>query len=299
MTGIAIPGLAEKLRLLAQLAEIDGWSGLAKRFGRSEKTLRYWGTGNDARPPNMLPSEHLPMLRKVIADAIKEDLASPQIDDLINSPPSELRHVLQGRSGLALMEVIELLGKQADAELFIDCSSTVELVRVAGKPVKQVKLKVALDVPFRLVFSEIQRRAVSIVLQKSPSAWGYVGSGYRDPKGDLHIPGQSSGNPATMIEFSETGIHRFVAIGLPTQPPVNLSRYARDEIALDISAVSAIASHLRSTDKEKCYVVYCEIMIERASLRTTGDAGSLTATPSNPSPASTIRAMPLLQCFQL
>lgn len=264
MTGLAIPGLGEKLRLLVQLSEIDGWSGLAKRFGRSEKTLRYWGTGNDDRQPNMLPSEHLPALRKVIADAIKADLTSPQIDDLIKSPPSELRQVLLGRSGIALLEVIEQSGRHADAELFTECPSTIELVRVAGKPVKQVKLRVALDVPFRLVFSGIQRKAFTIVLQKSPSAWGYIGSGYRDAKGDLHIPGQSNGNFANMIESAEPGIHRFVAIGMQNEPPVNLSRYARDEMALDISAVSAIASHLKSTDKAKFHIVFCELLIERA-----------------------------------
>lgn len=263
MTGIAIPGLAEKLRLLAQLAEIDGWSGLAKRFGRSEKTLRYWGTGNDARQPNMLPSEHLPTLRKVIADAIKADLASPQIDDLINSPPSELRQVLLGRSGLALLEVIDLSGRHADVELFTERPSNIELVRVAGKPIDSVKLRVALDVPFRLVFSRIQRKAFTIVLQKSPSAWGYIGSGYRDAKGDFYIPGQSNGNFATMIESAEPGIHQFVAIGMQNEPPVNLSRYARDQMALDISAVSAIASHLKSTDEGKFYVVFCELLIER------------------------------------
>lgn len=264
MTGIAVPGLGEKLRLLAQLADIGGWSGLTERFEKSEKTLRYWGTGNGARQPNMLPSAHLPMLRKVIADAIKVDLASPQIDDLINSPASELRQVLLGRSGLALMEVIDHLGRYAEAELFTDRSSTVELVRIAGKPMKQIKLRVALDVPFRLLFSGTQRKAFTIVLQKSPSAWGYIGSGYRDAKGDLHIPGQRNGSLATMTESAEPGIHRFIAIGMQSEPPINLSRYARDEIALDVSAVSAIASHLRSSDKEKFYVVFCELMIERA-----------------------------------
>lgn len=264
MTGIAIPGLAEKLRLLAQLADIGGWSGLTQRFGRSEKTLRYWGTGNDARPPNMLPSEHLPMLRKVIADAIRADLASPQVDDLINSPPSELRHVLLGRSGVALMEVIDLFGKPADAELFTDRSSNVGLVRVAQKSAKDFKLRIGLDVPFRLVFSQLQRKTVTIVLQKSPSAWGYVGTCHRDAKGDLHIPGQIGGNLLTMVESAETGIHRFVAIGLPTPPSVNLSRYARDEIALDIAAVSAIANQLRDIGKEKCYVAFCDVLVERA-----------------------------------
>jgi hypothetical protein len=264
MTGITVPGLGEKLRLLAQLTDLGGWVGLTERFGRSEKTLRYWGTGNDARQPNMLPSEHLPVLRNVIAEAIRADLTSPQIDDLINSPPYELRQVLLGRSGFALLEVIELHGKCADAELFTNRSSSVELVRVAGKPAKQVKLKVALDVPFRLVFSKSKRKAVTIVLQKSPSAWGFIGSGYRDAKGDLHIPGQSNGNLATMIESAEPGIHRFVAIGLPSGPPVNLSRYARDEIALDISALSAIASEIRRIEQERCYVEFCEVMIQRA-----------------------------------
>ena len=264
MTGIAIPGLAEKLRLLAQLADIGGWSGLTQRFGRSEKTLRYWGTGNDARPPNMLPSEHLPTLRKVMADAIRADLASPQVDDLINSSPSELRHVLLGRSGVALMEVIDLLGKPADAELFTGRSSNVGLVRVAQKSAKDVKLRIGLDVPFRLVFSQLRRKTVTIVLQKSPSAWGYVGTGHRDAKGDLHIPGQIGGNLLTMVESAETGIHRFVAIGLPTPPSVNLSRYARDEIALDIAAVSAIANQLRDIGKEKCYVAFCDVLVERA-----------------------------------
>jgi len=264
MTGVVIPGLGEKLRLLAQLADIGGWDGLSKRFNRKEKTLRYWGTGNDSRQPSMLPSEHLPALRKTIADAIKEDPASSIIDDLVNAPPGELRQVLLGRSGLALCDVIDTLGEPTNATLLKGRSATVELVRVERIPPKPVELKVALDIPFRFIISDFHRRAVTIILQKSPTAWGYLGSGSRDAQGNLHVPGQSGGGFATMVESTETGVHRFVVIGLPTEPPINLLRYLRNEIALDLSAVSAIAATLQKADKAKSTILFCDILIERS-----------------------------------
>jgi hypothetical protein len=264
LTAVSVPGLGEKLRLLAQLADVGGWDGLAQLFERKEQTLRYWGLGNAARPPDMLPSEHLPTLRKAIADAIKEDPASAHIDELINGSPGQLHQVLLGRSGHALRDVIESLGEPAHAALVVGRSSSIELVRVERVPPKPVDLKVALDIPFRLVFSDVHRRPVTLILQKSPSAWGYLGAGSRDGKGDLHVPGQSSTGFATMVEGTEIGIHRFVVIGLSAEPSVNLSRYLRNEIALDLSAVSAIAASLQKTEKTKGSVSYCDILIQRS-----------------------------------
>jgi hypothetical protein len=263
MTGIAIPGLGEKLRLLAQLADLGGWTGLSQRLERKPGTIRYWGNGSDTRQPGMLPSNRLTVLRNTIAEAINEDPTSQRIDDLINAPPSELRDVLLGRSDIALRDVIDVLGQPANARLLKDRSTKIELVRVERKSVKTVELNVALDVPFRLVISDAQRRAVTIILQKSPSAWGYLGSGSRDAEGNLHVPGRIGSEFATMAEGTEIGVHRFVVIGLSTEPPINLSRYLRNEIALDLSAVSAIAATLQKSDKRKCTILYCDIMIER------------------------------------
>lgn len=263
MTGVAIPGLGEKLRLLAQLADLGGWTGLCQRLERRPGTIRYWGNGSDTRQPGILPSDRLPALRNTIAEAIKEDPTSQRIDELINAPPGELRDVLLGRSNLALREVIDALGQPANARLLKDRSSTIELVRVEPKSQKSIALKVALDLAFRFIISDVKRRAVTIILQKSPSAWGYLGSGSRDTEGNLHVPGRSGSDYATMAEGTEIGVHRFVVIGLPTEPPINLSRYLRNEIALDLSAVSAIAATLQKSDRGKCTVLFCDILIER------------------------------------
>jgi hypothetical protein len=212
----------------------------------------------------MLPSTRLPILRKTIADATKEDSTSPHIDELINASPVQLHNVLLGRSGLALRDVINTLGKPARAQLLTGRSATAELVRVEREPSIPVELKVALDVSFRLHLSDFHRRAVTIILQKSPSAWAYLGSGSRDTQGNLHIPGKSVGGFATMVESSEIGVHRFVVIGLPSEPEVNLSRYLRNEMALDLSAVSAIAATLQKAENEKCTVMYCDVLVERS-----------------------------------
>lgn len=261
---LEIPGLGRKLHLIAEALGENGAAKLAKRFDRSQKTLHYWSSGNAFRPASCLPSEHLPVLKAVVAEVTGLKTTSQAVDDLVFGPPVALEHLLSGRRGVALRDVIERFGAPGRATLLAGADAITGIVQIDRHVAASNSLSVPLDEPFRLIFHETPRCAQIVVLQNSPSAWAYLGSGHRLASGDLLVPGRrADGGHAVMTESSEPGAHRFVVIGLSSHLEFRLDRYAADGLPLDLPALSALAGAIRSNTDERRHIRFCEIIITR------------------------------------
>lgn len=261
MARVDVPGLGQKLRLLAQRRGRDGWELLAARFGRSPATLRYWGLGNDARPPGMLPSEHLATFEALIREALDDGVPSSSVAELVFGSPALLEHALAGQRVEALTELIERYAEPKSVTLL--SAQDAELVHLDRKPIPRPNLIVALGEPFRLVFHEMPPLKVATYLQKSPGGWGYVGGGHATRGGDHRFPGEDSGGlPMTMTERQEVGLHRFIVIGLRHPPQVSLGRFEREGLPLDLTTLSVLAASLRDAGPGERIVVFADVQVE-------------------------------------
>jgi hypothetical protein len=251
MPAIVVPELKQKFALLRAYPAPRSWTELAKAFHREIKSVQTWRDGSQTRAPDRVPDWAVPILARLVAEALPGPRSDEEIRQFVFGPAAQLEEEIRTGAAVSLLALIRSEARHNTATL-IRRSAEIGLVEIetedqpSGVPIK-------LDEFFRL---ELRRRLSSgyvIALQHTQQVWALLPFAPSPlAPAMILVPGvKDSGEPAFMRERRDLGRHLFIILETPDPPPASVLALGRDETVLDKRALDRLAAFYDEQPKER------------------------------------------------
>ena len=262
MSGLIVPQLGRKLRLLVDYGRYESLKALAASLGRSDITLRGWVNGASGTPPDRIPPEHVARFLSLYAAALPS-LSEPMLRNMVLGPAEDLEALL---AAAATPSLRDLIAREADtgSESFFLAENTLSLTRTRDERNRSAKWRARLGADFRIEFATKSRAGFVTALQSAPSGWGAVPCAFDRAYSRIHLPGpDEAGRTGWLYENTATGRHLFVAMQGAKPFPPEIAAALRDHVPLDRTILAHVMRNWRDQNQRSRRLFALEVEIER------------------------------------
>lgn len=249
MTGLIVPQLGRKIRLLVEYGIHPSIEAVARTLDRSPITLRGWGHGSSGTVPNRVPPQVASAFLELYAAALP-DLAPEQVRQLVLGPADDLEAMLSASAAPSLMVLITREADRTSGTLFDEKRGRLSLIRTnkarAARPLQTIELGRALGVEF----ATRSRAGFAVALQSASGGWGLVPCTLDRASGRIYLPNLNDNGSRDMLrEDNEIGPHLSIAAQAGRPFPPEPFAAARDGLALDRTLLAHFARNFEAQDK--------------------------------------------------
>ncbi len=266
MSGIHIPALGRKFRMLIDYGNFKDLEEMADLFGVTAKTLKWWGHGDAARPADTLPGRHLDMFLQMIGQSVSGRMTAEELKVFAFSSIGQWEDTFRSVSTISLSKLIESEAITECAELFLQPLPEADLIETEKSILPEPELSVSLNTWFRLEVSSRLESGHVFAVQNVLQNWGSVAAVFNKASGIILLPGilEDTQEPAHMRERQDTGLHRFIVFQTPAPPPADYKRYQDDGIQLDAHILTRLAAFYDSQNRNlrRLYQVNVDVVAD-------------------------------------
>lgn len=250
MSGVPVPQLGRKLRLLVTHGFAADMSDLAGKIGgRSPETLRWWQSEGGGRDANTVPERAFPDLLKVFGDALSGQTPE-QVRRLVLGPADDLEHLLAPQTALSFRALIEREADKSSGTVFGEDGRLLSLIKT-NRPISHpAQARVMLGELFRIEFATRSRGGFVVAFQGAPGGWWVLPCSLDIPTRRIFLPDRDEEKtPFLMREDLDAGRHLFVAVQADRPFPSELHTAAQDGVLLDRGLLSHFMQDLETRPK--------------------------------------------------
>lgn len=263
MSGVPVPQLGRKLRLLVTHGHADHMTDLARKIGgRRPATLRWWQSESGGHVANTVPEDAFSDLLKVFGDALPGQTPK-QLRQLVLGPADDLEGLLAPQEATSFRALIDREADRSSGTLYRE--DGLGLIKAHGGHTSPPQARVRRGELFRIEFATRLRGGFVAAFQAAPGGWGSVPSVLMRGKGAIHLPDTlPDGSPGFMSEDNEIGRHLFVAAQAARPFPPELEAAARDGLPLDRTLLAHVVRVFEAQDRStrRLFTLEVEVVAE-------------------------------------
>lgn len=250
MTGVPVPQLGRKLRMLVACGRAEDMRDLAKKIGgRSPETLRWWQSEGGGRAANTVPDRAFADLLKVFGAALP-DQTPEQVRRLVLGPADDLEHLLAPIEAASFRALIEREADKSSGTIFNEDGRPLSLIKTNKPLAHPAQARVHLGDLFRIEFATRSRGGFAVAFQGAPGGWWVLPCSLDLPKRRIFLPDRDAEKtPFLMREDLDAGRHLFVAVQADRPFPSEFHAAAQDGVLLDRGLLSHFLLDLEGRPK--------------------------------------------------
>ncbi len=257
---VSVDALQRKIDLALNRGLVANWAELCERLGAREKTIRWWIQGSAGHEPGDMPKAAFEAFSGIFAQLLQEHSAVI-VARLIAGPAIELEDALLSTSVSA--DLLSFVRDAVEGEgRLIVLGDEPGLVEIVGRRPSAGLPQTHLRTAFRIEFKAMRGVSQAVVLQNADRRWGAIDATPDRSGGIIHAPGLGpNGEPSTMQEVNQEGLHSFFCIQTKKRPPLTLAAALAEHVDLDRHVLGMVSRFYEEQPKSerRCQLLSIEV----------------------------------------